>query len=210
MCRKKINQILAAILGFVALGGLLGLSINHMINKPEPYTKEIIYDDTTKVLTKDTIVDKIQSIAEITTLNIYCSKTANINKEEMLGSKSKDIIFKTESKFIFDLDKLDPSNIVVKDDVVMIFISEPKINSKILVESTEYMETKSKWISWGDIKMTAEYFDFVQAEVLKQVNVDVNSGANMEKAKAKLTDTLQNTLLKITNYNKKVEVYYVK
>lgn len=192
----------------LAITGVIGCSISNSIkntNERQQYTNTITVNDT-KTLEAESVVESVTELGNLEVLQLNISKDVKIKKGEFF-KKEQDIKFKALVKFKIDLTKIDSNNVIIQDNTIKLFISQPIIDIEFLEGETEFGEVNKSFMTFGDIEFTAEEFESLKSELKN--NIYQESLSEMQTAKDKVNKVLETSLLALTKSEYKVVVNYV-
>lgn len=207
MCKKKLTKMLIGLgLLIATVSSIFGVSA---IMESKSYINETTINQKEKVemLSKETVIKEISSVAKIETLNIISDKTAKIEKKDWLNDKTKKINYTTNTKFSFDLSKISEDNIMIFDGKIVLFVSTPITETTIT--NSDFKKTENGLFSFGELKLTMENVDMINKQVVTEVEKDVINQENIHKSIVELENVLNNSVFNsLSRY--KIEVRMVK
>lgn len=207
MCKKKLTKMLIGLgLLIATVSSIFGVSA---IMESKSYINETTINQKEKVemLSKETVIKEISSVAKIETLNIISDKTAKIEKKDWLNDKTKKINYTTNTKFSFDLSKISEDNIMIFDGKIVLFVSTPMTETTIT--NSDFKKTENGLFSFGELKLTMENVDMINKQVVTEVEKDVINQENIHKSIVELENALNNSVFNsLSRY--KIEVRMVK
>lgn len=192
----------------LAIIGVVGISISNSIKNTkerQQYTNTIIVNDI-KTLEAESVVESVTELGNLEVLQLNISKDVKIKEGEFF-KKEQDIKFKALVKFKIDLTKIDSNNVIIQDNTIKLFISQPIIDIEFLEDETEFGEVNKSFMTFGDIEFTAEELESLKSELKN--NIYQESLSEMQTVKDKVNKVLETSLLTLTKSEYEVVVNYV-
>lgn len=211
---KQTKKIIAYMLLIAGVTSSLLFGITKLVDhfKEPTYIISEVNQNSMVKISKESVVEGIKDLNELSIYEKEVSRIAQINQEKWYGSKTKKINYYLKHRYYIDLSNVDESNVIINHDskTINLWISEPSMETIFLEDKTEFQQTDSSWLSFGEIKLTAEDYNKIEREVLNQSKVDTNAIEGLEEAKVKVAPTITNNLKVLSGIDYNVEIHFVK
>lgn len=210
MIRRKIQKYIALALILTSFLGASAIHNHNVKQETKQYTKTIVIDtnENEKVLEKKVVVEAINELSNLEILQMQLNKQVKITKGEFF-KKEKEIKFSINGKYILNLNSINPNNIIINGNEILIFCSEPSVEVNFNESQTQFSETEKAFYTIGDIKLTVEEIESIKAQLKESIIVEMNRTTNMNIAKEKASKSIENTISKLTKSEYSVEVRWV-
>lgn len=214
MMNKQTKKIIAYMLLIAGVTSSLLFGITKLVDhfKEPTYIISEVNQNSMVKISKESVVEGIKDLNELSIYEKEVSRIAQINQEKWYGSKTKKINYYLKHRYYIDLSNVDESNVIINHDskTINLWISEPSMETIFLEDKTEFQQTDNSWLSFGEIKLTAEDYNKIEREVLNQSKVDTNAIEGLEEAKVKVAPTITNNLKVLSGIDYNVEIHFVK
>lgn len=212
--KKVIKYSFIAVL-FIALGIFLSYKVFSFQKKYE--NKNIIpkiSNSSIRHLTEESVVNKIRNTQKILPLETELSEDILIDNswgDSEIFKKLKKIQYIGTASYSLDLSNFDKSNVNMdkQNNKVSLTLEKPKINSIHLVnDKTLYETTSNGSLRFGEIKLSPEELNNIEAEVLKRMEEKINDISFVTLAEKNSKTILENIIHSLTENDMNVEVTF--
>ncbi len=176
--------------------------------------KTISIEEKQKIDVSEILIENSKAISELNVFEFQVSRLHRYTKNGLGYQKTIDVKYFYKIKHNIDLNKIDKSNIVVEDNSIKLYLSEPSIDVIQMPSMTQIGSVDGKgilnWLKADEIKVDIKEETKILDELLTEVEATAKSDEYMSEAKKHTALAIEMFLRKIGLSDYKVEVYFVR
>ena len=210
MVNKKIKKFI--MIGLVLSSIVSCFAVSSLVKNNQEknqFTNTVVVSERVNVLEKESVVEAVKELSKLEILAIQLNKTIRL-KEGKYFKKQQDIKFNTTGKYILNLEKISPSNVIINGNEIIIFATEPECEANINEDLTKFGDVERSFMAFGDLELTPEESNKIQKQLKESILLEMNLDENMNVAKEKASTGIERALSTLTKNNYSVEVRWVK
>lgn len=179
---------------------------------PKTYVVPNAANDSLKITSEETIVNKIHEVNKLISLQLDLKENMIIDNswgDWEVFKKIQKIHYYGVGSYAVDLSNLskDKVNVDKLTGTVTITIPKPQVDSVTIDrDKTTYETTDNGLLRFGDIKLKADEYNFVEKEVMNKMKDKLNDKKIYDQAVSNTKDNLKNILQSLTKDSSKISI----